>query len=292
MCDVLEARTKVGGFTAMTGCGPRHRHPLPFALGEKGEPRDADAVKLALGMEGIDVNETNESWGRTVLWSLCDMGKSRNVELLLADPRVDPTIRQSSFLSTINRMLGAKIGRNVKFDSVLFPEADLYEFGDNCWIGLYGIYCHDFFQRHLIFKPVICERGCRIDTGQVVPGTHLGPGTRVGPASLCLPGHYPGPCDSLQGLPATYVRRGGNGEWIPEDDDTIQEMAAPWLRRDEGALGRDGLVALLRRSPRVERLQIPRRGGGKGKRGYGKNKELATPLLAGNEATDAMHDFV
>ena len=216
-----------------------------------------------------------------------------NMYQVVAGVLAQASIRQSSFLSTINRMLGAKIGRNVKFDSVLFPEADLYEIGDNCWIGLYGIYCHDFFQRHLVFKPVICERGCRIDTGQVVPGTHLGPGTRVGPASLCLPGHYPGPCDSLQGLPATYVRRGGNGEWIPEDDDTIQEMAAPWLRRDEGALGRDGLAALLRRGPRVERLQIPRRGGGrKGKRKYGKNKELARPLLAGNEATDAMHDFV
>ena len=34
-----------------------------------GDPHDADAVKLALGMEGVDVNHTNNE-GRHAFWCL------------------------------------------------------------------------------------------------------------------------------------------------------------------------------------------------------------------------------
>ena len=44
-------------------------------------------------MEGVDVNGTNIR-GQTMLVVQCGEGRSRNVELLLADPRVDPNIAE------------------------------------------------------------------------------------------------------------------------------------------------------------------------------------------------------
>ena len=58
--DVLEGKMKEDGFDIMrTPCGPLCRHALDFALGEDGDPHDEKAVKLALGVPGLDVNERN-----------------------------------------------------------------------------------------------------------------------------------------------------------------------------------------------------------------------------------------
>ena len=60
------------------------------ALGGPGEKHDALAVKQALAAFGVDVNATKSNDdGCTALWYQCDWGRSRNVKLLLADPRVD-----------------------------------------------------------------------------------------------------------------------------------------------------------------------------------------------------------
>ena len=94
-CDALEAKMKEEGFDARaTPCDPFGRRALEFALGDLGDPHDADAVKLALGMEGVDVNDTS-STGQTFLFGQCGRGRSRNVELLLVDPRVDPNLVES-----------------------------------------------------------------------------------------------------------------------------------------------------------------------------------------------------
>jgi hypothetical protein len=92
-CNELEAKMTAEGSEARTAQLLR-KCPLGFALGGRGDPHDADAVKLVLGMDGVDVNETN-SWGQTVLFVQCSWGRSRNVELLLADPRVDPNLAES-----------------------------------------------------------------------------------------------------------------------------------------------------------------------------------------------------
>ena len=70
------------------------RMALGFALGEPGDPHDADAVKLALRMDGVDVNEPNIR-GQAFLFVECCFGRSRNVEILLADLRVDPNLAES-----------------------------------------------------------------------------------------------------------------------------------------------------------------------------------------------------
>ena len=94
-CDELEAKMTEEGFDARTArCGPLRRDALDFALGVAGEPHDVDAVKLVLGMDGVNVNEPN-SGGQTFLFAQCFMGRSRNVALLLADPRVDPNLAES-----------------------------------------------------------------------------------------------------------------------------------------------------------------------------------------------------
>ena len=81
-----------------TACGRFGLSALPYALGgvvegEGGFPIDEDAVKLALGIDGLDVNATDEE-GQTFLFQQCLWGRSRNVELLLGDPRVDPNLEE------------------------------------------------------------------------------------------------------------------------------------------------------------------------------------------------------
>jgi hypothetical protein len=71
--DMLGAKMKDDGFDIMrTPCGPKGRSALGFALGEPGEPYDEKAVKLALGVPGLDVNETSAG-GQSVLW--CAVGE-------------------------------------------------------------------------------------------------------------------------------------------------------------------------------------------------------------------------
>ena len=100
--DVLEGTMKKDAFDInWTPCGPRHPSALAFALGAKGDPHDEKAVSLVLGVPGLDVNATNE-WGRTVLWVQCSGGRSRNVALLLADPRVD--VNQANLEATLHQI--------------------------------------------------------------------------------------------------------------------------------------------------------------------------------------------
>ena len=81
----------------------RHQHDalrtarvwaLWFALGAEDEPIDEDAVKLVLDAPGLNIHVTSPK-GRTVLWDQCSLGRSRNVELLLADGRIDPNQRST-----------------------------------------------------------------------------------------------------------------------------------------------------------------------------------------------------
>jgi len=90
-CDELEGMMKEGDLDAST----EGQFALWFALGGEGDPHDAAAVKLALGMEGADVNAANDG-GQTLLFAQCGRGRSRNVELLLADPRVDPNLAEKN----------------------------------------------------------------------------------------------------------------------------------------------------------------------------------------------------
>jgi hypothetical protein len=93
-CDMLGAKMKEDGFDIRTTrCGPNGPCALGFALGGEGEPYDEKAVKLALGMPGVDVNATDDT-GQSLLWNQCYMGRSRSVKLLLTDPRVDPNLAE------------------------------------------------------------------------------------------------------------------------------------------------------------------------------------------------------
>ena len=63
-----------------TPCGPYDRCAFDFACGEKGDPYDEKAMKLVLGVPGLDVNVTS-ALGRTRLMVQCSFGRSRNVAL-------------------------------------------------------------------------------------------------------------------------------------------------------------------------------------------------------------------
>ena len=87
---MLGARMKEDGFDIMTTpCGPNDMYALWFAIGEKGDPpHDEKAVKLILGVPGVDINATN-SGGQSMLWR-----RSRSVKLswpIPASTRTWPT---------------------------------------------------------------------------------------------------------------------------------------------------------------------------------------------------------
>jgi hypothetical protein len=77
-----------------TPCGPGKEFALLFALGALDEHIDEDAVKMVLDAPGLNVLATTPA-GQTMLWAQCSLGRSRNVELLLADGRIDPNQRSS-----------------------------------------------------------------------------------------------------------------------------------------------------------------------------------------------------
>ena len=89
-CETIGHMTENGAFDInTTPCGPHGECALDFALGIGDEPIDEDAVKMVLGVPGLNVNVTGPE-GQTLLWAQCSFGRSRNVELLLADGRIDP----------------------------------------------------------------------------------------------------------------------------------------------------------------------------------------------------------
>ena len=88
--DTLRAMMEDDAFDInTTPCGPHKESALGFALGARDEPIDEDAVKLVLDAPGLNVHVTTPG-GETVLWGQSSLGRSRNVELLLADGRIDP----------------------------------------------------------------------------------------------------------------------------------------------------------------------------------------------------------
>ena len=79
-------------FNSMTTpCGPRKKRSLEYALGVgNDEPFDKNAVNLVLGEEDMDPNVSNYTPPCTHVMRECIRGRYRNVELLLADGRIDP----------------------------------------------------------------------------------------------------------------------------------------------------------------------------------------------------------
>ena len=90
--DMLGAMMKDAAFDInTTECGSDGQTALWFALGRSFDPYDEKAVNLILGVPSLDINATGRNEGQTplLIWE-CSLGRSRNVELLLTDSRVDP----------------------------------------------------------------------------------------------------------------------------------------------------------------------------------------------------------
>jgi ankyrin repeat protein len=88
--DTLRAMMEDDAFDInTTRCGPRRMYALHFALGAGDEPIDEEAVKLVLDAPGLNVHVTDPEGG-TMLYIQCSLGRSQNVELRLADGRIDP----------------------------------------------------------------------------------------------------------------------------------------------------------------------------------------------------------
>ena len=100
--DTLGGMMKEDAFDInTTRCGPYGVFALPFALGWTGQPHDEKAVKLVLGVRDMDVNLTNAT-GATALLAQCSLGRSRNVKLLVADPRVYVNLADENGFTPLN----------------------------------------------------------------------------------------------------------------------------------------------------------------------------------------------
>jgi hypothetical protein len=87
----LRAMMKDDAFDINTTlCGPRGLRALWFALGVRDVPIDEDAVKMVLDEPGLNIHAADLRGRKNMLWVQCSWGRTRNVELLLADGRNDP----------------------------------------------------------------------------------------------------------------------------------------------------------------------------------------------------------
>lgn len=112
------------------------------------------------------------------------------------------------FSNLLFRMLGAKLGKNVQFNSKFVFDATLLEIGDNTVVGGGAIINGHIVERgKLILKKV--KIGSNVLLGShctVMPGCEIGDRAIIGPGSVLLKDTIVEPRDVWYGLPAESLR--------------------------------------------------------------------------------------
>jgi non-ribosomal peptide synthetase-like protein len=105
------------------------------------------------------------------------------------------------------RAMGAKVGRNVWFESLNITEFDVVELGDGCVVNRAAcIETHLFHDRLMRIGPATLAPGSTLGPYSVVlPNTVLGAGTRVGGRSVVLRGEELPAGTSWHGAPVVSV---------------------------------------------------------------------------------------
>ena len=146
---------------------------------------------------------------------------------------------ESEVTSILYRLMGAKIGKNVRIGHIGAPDFDVLSYEDGVHIGAsVALYCHNFGHGVLTFKPVHVGANTVIyGYSAVLPGTTFGRGTVVGPMSMLLPGRYdPTPLYEQTGAAA----------------DAEAERYAEEKKQKDGSDGSEGFCKYLQGNPARE----------------------------------------
>jgi len=112
------------------------------------------------------------------------------------------------FSNLLFRMLGAKLGKNVQFNSKYVFDASLLEIGDNTVVGGGAIINGHIVERgKLILRKVKIGRNVLLGSHcTVMPGCEIGDRAIIGPGSVLLKDTKVEPRDVWYGLPAESLR--------------------------------------------------------------------------------------
>lgn len=112
------------------------------------------------------------------------------------------------FANLLFRLLGAKLGKNVQFNSKFVFDASLLEIGDNTVVGGGAIInCHIVERGKLILKKVKIGRNVTIGShSTIMPGCDIGDGAIIAASAVLLKNTKVEPRDVWFGLPAESLR--------------------------------------------------------------------------------------
>jgi len=112
------------------------------------------------------------------------------------------------FANLLFRLLGAKLGKNVQFNSKYVFDASLLEIGDNTVVGGGAIIdCHMVERGRLKLKKV--KIGKNVTLGShctIMPGCEIGDGAMIGASAVVLKDTVVAPRDVWFGIPAESMR--------------------------------------------------------------------------------------
>ena len=112
------------------------------------------------------------------------------------------------FANLLFRLLGARLGKNVQFNSKFVFDASLLEIGDNTVVGGGAIInCHIVERGKLILKKVKIGRNVMIGShSTIMPGCDIGDGAIIAASAVLLKNTKVEPRDVWFGLPAESLR--------------------------------------------------------------------------------------
>ncbi len=113
------------------------------------------------------------------------------------------------FANLLFRLLGAKLGKNVQFNSKFVFDATLLEIGDNTVIGGGAIIIGHIVERGLLrLKKVKIGRNVTIGShATIMPGCEIGDGAMIGASAVLLKDTQVGRREIWFGIPAEQMRR-------------------------------------------------------------------------------------
>lgn len=115
------------------------------------------------------------------------------------------------FANLLQRMLGAKLGKNVQINSKFIFDATLIEIGDNTVIGGGAIIIGHVVERSILkLRRVKIGRNVTIGShATIMPGCEIGDGALIGAGAVLLKNTKVEPRSLWYGVPATPIRSRG-----------------------------------------------------------------------------------
>jgi len=113
------------------------------------------------------------------------------------------------FASLLQRLLGAKLGKNVQINSKFVFDATLLEIGDNTVVGGGAIIIGHVVERGILkLKKVKIGKNVTLGShSTIMPGCEIGDGAIIGAGAVLLKNTKVGPREVWYGVPAENIRK-------------------------------------------------------------------------------------